>query len=167
LPVCRIMRNAIGVRTLCMGSGKFNCVHTAAIRCILFLECRYPACLIFIKLLGRMCCSNRRNPDSYRDFMCQRHYFLLMPVCIVFVFKTNVAVIYVQNPVRRNGYLMSVTSQVFDDLCRATNPPAGGWHIHSISFDPPFPGYFLTHPGLKKPTFCSRYIFEDDLKNNP
>ena len=38
-----------------------------------------------------------KSPQKF--CMRQRHYFLLVSISIIFVFKTDVAVIYMQNPV--------------------------------------------------------------------
>jgi hypothetical protein len=52
--------------------------------------------------------------------MLHCHYFLLVAIIVIFVFKTNMAVIYVQNSVGSDGYFMCVAAEVFYDLCRAT-----------------------------------------------
>jgi hypothetical protein len=38
--------------------------------------------------------------------MWQRHYFLLVAIRVVFVFKNDITVIYVQYPVGGDGYLV-------------------------------------------------------------
>ncbi len=57
--------------------------------------------------------------------MLQRLYFLLVAVGVVFVFKNDITVIYVQYPVGGDGYLVCIAAQVFYYLRRATKRGIG------------------------------------------
>ena len=48
--------------------------------------------------------------------MTQQHLLCLIAVGIIFILKANVCIIYFQNAVGSNGYLMRISSQVFYDL---------------------------------------------------
>ena len=90
-----------------------------------------------------------RMPDLYKTLwqdvlfkttqkfrMRQLHYFLLVAISIVFVFKINMAIVYSKDAVSGNSHLVRVTAQVFYDLCRAAEGCIGMY----ISF-------FLPHDG--------------------
>ncbi len=49
-----------------------------------------------------------KTPEKF--CMRQRHYFLFIAICVIFVLKANVAVIYVQNPVGGDGDLVCIAA---------------------------------------------------------
>ena len=71
--------------------------------------------------------------------MWQRHYFLLVAIRVVFVFKNDITGIYVQYPVGGDGYLMCIAAQVFYYLRRAAKRGVGIY----ISFLLPYNGKYL------------------------
>ena len=73
--------------------------------------------------------------------MWQRHYFLLVAVIVIFVFKPDIIVIYVQYPVGGDGYLMGIAAQVFYDLRRAAKRSIGMYIPFLLAL--PWKVYFL------------------------
>ena len=71
--------------------------------------------------------------------MWQRHYFLLVAIRVVFVFKNDITVIYVQYPAGGDGYLVRIAAEVFYYLRRAAKWGIGIY----IPFLLPYCGKYL------------------------
>ena len=108
-------------------SALFAWVQVISIGCILLLCVHFifgmqvSGMSYFHKILGKDVLL--KPAQKFNMFQC--HYFLLVAIMIIFVFKTDMAVIYVQNPVGGDGYFMCVAPQVFYDLSRATKRSLG------------------------------------------